>query len=69
MYYLRGLVNFNDDMGFLSFIANQTSQARPQKQPEIHSMRSKNSLLNTQIANTPLTLFLHEISGECFGAK
>lgn len=31
MYYLRGLVNFNDDMGFLSFIANQDITERDPK--------------------------------------
>jgi outer membrane protein assembly factor BamD len=31
MYYLRGLVNFNEDMGFLSFIANQDITERDPK--------------------------------------
>ncbi len=31
MYYLRGLINFNDDMGFLSFIANQDITERDPK--------------------------------------
>lgn len=31
MYYLRGLINFNDDMGFFSFIANQDITERDPK--------------------------------------
>jgi outer membrane protein assembly factor BamD len=31
MYYLRGLINFNDDMGFLSFIASQDITERDPK--------------------------------------
>lgn len=31
MYYLRGLINFNDDMGLLSFIANQDITERDPK--------------------------------------
>ncbi|WP_395010742.1 outer membrane protein assembly factor BamD [Undibacterium sp.] len=31
MYYLRGLINFNDDMGFFSFIANQDVTERDPK--------------------------------------
>ncbi|MBY0574516.1 MAG: outer membrane protein assembly factor BamD [Undibacterium sp.] len=31
MYYLRGLINFNDDMGFLSFVANQDITERDPK--------------------------------------
>lgn len=31
MYYLRGLINFNDDMGLLSFIANQDVTERDPK--------------------------------------